>query len=711
MDTSNPLEVGTIIMGLFGGLAIFLYGMEQMTDALKLVAGSGMKNILARLTTNRFKAAFAGAFVTAIIQSSSVTTVIVVGFISAGLMSLSQSVGIILGANIGTTITAQIVAFKITKYALVMVAAGFAMLFFLKNEKMQHYGHMTMGLGLVFFGMELMSGATRPLRSYQPFIDLMQHMDNPLTGVLISAAFTGLIQSSSATTGVVIVLASQGFISLEAGIALIFGANIGTCVTALLATIGKPREAVQAAAVHILFNVLGVVLWFGFIDPLALLIRDISPTATHLEGMAKLAVETPRQIANAHTVFNIVNTLIFLGFTTPLAKLVQRLAPIEAKSKQEVERPRYLDDILLQTPDLAFDIVRMELGRLGASAVKMVSGALPPVLHGTQKDLDALEKMDNEVDQLHGALITYLGRLSQEQLTQKQSQQLYDYMAAANYIENIGDMIETNMVETGSERLNQNLHISDSTEEILSALHGRVCLAVEQSIEALVAFDKDKAKEVEDAKQEVNQLALEAEAHLAGRLTAEAPNRLQAFRIESEMVEYLKRVYYFAKRISKTILEEEMAYIKSETMITNGQKPIWFYNQSGAIPYRINKDEFQVLLITTRGRKHWIVPKGVIEQNLSAQDSAMQEAFEEAGVKGQISQEEMGEYQYNKWGGTCTVKIFALKVKEVLDVWPESNVRQRKWVSVDEAMEILDLPELQELVRSLPEKIDSEIYA
>ena len=711
MDTTNALEVGTIVIGLFGGLAIFLYGMEQMTDALKLVAGSGMKNLLARLTTNRFKAAFAGAFVTAIIQSSSVTTVIVVGFISAGLMSLSQSIGIIMGANIGTTVTAQIVAFKVTKYALVLVAVGFAMLFFLKNEKTQHYGHMIMGLGLVFFGMELMSGATRPLRSYQPFIALMQQMDNPVTGILISAAFTGLIQSSSATTGVIIVLASQGFVSLEAGIALVLGANIGTCVTAMLAAIGKPREAIQAAVVHVLFNILGVVIWFGFIGYLAQLMRVISPAASHLEGMARLAAETPRQIANAHTVFNIVNTFIFLGFTAPMGRLVQHLVPIRAEGESEAERPRYLDDILLQTPDLAFDIVRMELGRLGASALRMVSGALPPVLHGTQEDLDALEKMDNEVDRLHGALITYLGRLSQEHLTQKQSQQLYDYMAAANYIENIGDMIETNLVETGSERLRQDLHISDSTEEILSALHEKVCETVEQSIEALVSFNKNQAKEVEDAKPEINRLASEAEAHLANRLTAEAPNRLQAFRIESEMVEYLKRVYYFAKRISKTILEEEMAYVKSETMSSEGQKPSWFYSQSGAIPYRMQDDKLQVLLITTRGRKRWIVPKGVIEQNLSANDSAAQEAYEEAGVKGQVGHREMGEYQYQKWGGTCTVKVFPLEVEEVLDVWPESRVRQRKWVEVEEAIAMVDVPTLQDMIRMLPERIESEIYA
>ncbi|NNG12325.1 MAG: Na/Pi cotransporter family protein, partial [Halobacteria archaeon] len=216
-------------MALFGGLALFLFGMEQMADSLKAAAGERMKVILAKLTTNRFMGAATGAFVTAVIQSSSVTTVLVVGFITAGLMSMAQSIGIIMGANVGTTITAQIIAFKVTKFALVMVAIGFSMLFFSKQEKIKQYGGMLMGLGLVFFGMSVMSDAMKPLRSFQPFLDLMTSMENPLIGILVAAAFTGLIQSSSATTGIVIVMATQGFITLEAGIALAFGANIGTC--------------------------------------------------------------------------------------------------------------------------------------------------------------------------------------------------------------------------------------------------------------------------------------------------------------------------------------------------------------------------------------------------------------------------------------------------------------------------------------------------
>ena len=230
----NSLHVFTMIMGLFGGLALFLYGMEKMADALKAVAGERLKSVLAKLTTNRVTGALTGAFVTAIIQSSSVTTVLVVGFITAEVMSFSQAVGVIFGTNIGTTITAQIIAFKVTKYALLLISVGFGMLFIGNKERMKQYGAMAMGLGLIFFGMGVMSNAMKPLQSYQPFLDLMAHMDNPILGILTAACFTGLVQSSSATTGIVIVMASQGFITLTAGIALIFGANVGTCITALL---------------------------------------------------------------------------------------------------------------------------------------------------------------------------------------------------------------------------------------------------------------------------------------------------------------------------------------------------------------------------------------------------------------------------------------------------------------------------------------------
>ena len=552
-DTTQPLQVGTILVTLLGGLALFLYGMDQMANALKVVAGERMKAVLARLTTNRFTGVFAGAFVTSIIQSSSVTTVLVVGFISAGLMTLPQSIGVILGADIGTTITTQIVAFKVTKYALALVSIGFVLLFCFKSRKIRHYGHMIMGLGLIFFGMQLMSDGTYPLRDHQPFIDMMRRMDNPLLAILLAAVFTAVIQSSSATMGVVIVLASQGLITLEAGIALALGANIGTCVTAVLASIGKPRDAVRAAVLHVIFKVVGALIWLPFIGHLAWMATSISPTHAEVSGVARLAAETPRQIANAHTIFNVVNMLIFIWFTGPLVLLMRWLVPDRVETPHIFARPKFLTPILLQTPSAAMDAARKELGRLGARAVRMVHTALDTAVSGNEDDLLRMEQADNEVDQLHGEIVSYLGKLSGESLSAEQSDYLQELLAAANYIENVGDVIETNFVVVGRNRLRAGVRISDDTRAVLAAFHRKVCWSVDEAINALVEDDHERAMRVMDAKDEINQLTSAAEMHLARRLGADAPNRLAAFRLESEMIEYLKRMYYFAKRIAKIV--------------------------------------------------------------------------------------------------------------------------------------------------------------
>jgi phosphate:Na+ symporter len=388
----------------------------------------------------------------------------------------------------------------------------------------------------------------------------MHDLDNPLVGILIGTIFTGIIQSSSATMGVVIVLASQGFITLEAGIALALGANIGTCVTALLAAIGKPAEAVRAAVVHVLFKVAGVIIWFAFIGQLAAVVRSISPSAPQLTGTARLAAEAPRQIANAHTIFNVANTFIFIWFTEPLANLMHRLIPERVAIGKQPIRPRYLDENLLETPELALDRARLELGRLGEFTLRMVRRALPTVFQGSESDLEDLANMDDDVDRLHASIVAYLADLSQENLIRRYSEQLSDYMAVANYIENIGDMIQTNLVEAGSGRLKYNVIISAETRVLLSALHDKVIWAVETALEALDKSDQRLAEEVMAAKLSINLLADEAEGHLSHRLTADEPNRLNAFRIESEIVEYLKRVYYFAKRIAKVVADTDLVY-------------------------------------------------------------------------------------------------------------------------------------------------------
>jgi phosphate:Na+ symporter len=556
--TGSDIDWLNMGMKLLGGLALFLFGMEQMADALKAVAGERMKLILAKLTTNRFMGAATGAFVTAIIQSSSVTTVLVVGFITAGLMSTAQSIGVIMGANIGTTITAQIVAFKVTKFALLMVAGGFGMLFFSKQEKIKQYGGMLMGLGLVFFGMSVMSDAMNPLRSYQPFLDLMTRMENPLVGILVAAGFTALIQSSSATTAIVIVMATQGFITLEAGIALAFGANIGTCVTAMLAAIGKPRDAVRAAVVHVLFNVFGVLLWVGIIPQLAEFVTWLSPAHPGLSGTDRVAAETPRQIANAHTVFNIANTFIFIGFTSQFARLVEWLVPDKPIEEKVIAQPKYLDEELLETPSLALDRVRLEIGHMGKRISEMLERILPAVISGNLQTLKDIARIDDEVDILHGHIITYLGDISKKQLTEGQTRKLVGLMAAVNDLENVGDIIETDLVHLGNERLERNISISMATREVLTRLHDVVSKATIKAINATQENDQHAAQDVIGLKSDINLLMDSAATHEAMRLVVDEPGRLAAYTLEMDIIEKLKRIYYFAKRMAKAIMPEEV---------------------------------------------------------------------------------------------------------------------------------------------------------
>ena len=556
-DASQPIAIGQMTMELLGGLALFLFGIEQMTVALKAVAGDRMRGILAKLTSNRFTGALTGAFVTAIIQSSSVTTVLVVGFTTAGLMSFAQSIGVIMGANIGTTITAQIVAFKVTKAAMLMIAVGFGFLFFSKRDALRQYGGILMGLGLVFFGMSVMSDAMQPLRSYQPFLDLMQTMEAPAIGILVAAGFTALIQSSSATTAIVIVMAGQGFISLPAGIALAFGANIGTCVTALLAAIGKPREAVRAAATHVLFNVAGVLIWVAFIDYLAQFVTTISPAHSNVAGAQRAMAEVPRQIANAHTIFNIANTLIFISFTTLIARFVEWMIPDRPLNEEAIIRAKYLDDELLSTPSIALAQARLEIRHMGEQVKTMLHQVMPAIFEGTPAILNSIRDLDERVDVLHAQIVTYLGKVSREKLSEKQTKEFLQLMEAANDLENIGDVIETNLVGIGFSRNEKTVVVSAATQDILTEYHAVVLRAVEAAVEAVAENDRDAAKSVTGMKREIARIASSAAVHESKRLVANEPKRIEAYTLEIGITENLYRVYYYAKRMARNVGRKE----------------------------------------------------------------------------------------------------------------------------------------------------------
>jgi phosphate:Na+ symporter len=553
---TGPPEIAPLVFGLLGGLALFLFGLDQMTAALKAVAGNRLRFVLGRLTVNRLAGVATGAFVTSVIQSSSVTTVLVVSFISSGVMSLSQAVGVILGANIGTTITAQIIAFKVTKLALLMVAAGFGVTLLAQRESLRHHGTGIFALGLVFLGMNLMSEAMEPLRHYPPFVDWMVRMEHPALGILAGAIFTAVVQSSSATTGVIIAMASQGLLSLPAGIALAFGANVGTCVTAMLAAIDKPREAVRASVVHLLFNAVGVLIWIAFIDELASFVTSFSPKAGTLTGVDKLASETPRQIANAHTLFNVANALLFLPFAGLLARVVERLVPDRPLEQEDLIRARYLDEALIATPALALDQARREIFRLGEKVETMLAALPEPLLTGNADALRAVRELDRPVDRLYDQIVSYLGQVSQQRLSESQTETLLHLMGVANALESIGDVIETDLVGRGLARIDRQVQISAETQKLVNEFHQEVTRALHQTIQAVRDQDPALASAVVEMKPGMQALAERAARHQAGRLVAEAERRLPTYALEMDVIEDLRRIYYFAKRIAHDVLSD-----------------------------------------------------------------------------------------------------------------------------------------------------------
>ena len=553
----NTLHIFTMVMGLFGGLALFLYGMEKMAAALKVATGEQLKTILAKLTTNRVTGALTGAAVTAIIQSSSVTTVLVVGFITAGVMSFSQAVGVILGINVGTTITAQIIAFQITEYSLLLVAVGFAIVFIGSQDKAKQYGAMVMGLGLLFFGMGVMSDVMKPLRSYQPFLDLMTHMKNPILGILIAAAFTGLVQSSSATTGIVIVMASQGFITLPAGIALIFGANIGTCVTALLASIGKPKEAIRAAVVHIVFNIIGVVIWIGLINQLAQIVIWLSPVAQGVSGVEKLAAETPRQIANAHTIFNIANTIIFLPFAGLITRLVERL--VSDKTAVEVEPEAtpilttQLNPDLLAVPSLAIEQAQRQLVLMAQVVRGMLVDIMPAFMANDMRIIEDISRREDHVDHLDRETTSYLTQIAHSDLSLQHSERIIKLLHVTTDLEHTSDVIAESLVTLLIKKVEGKIEFSEEGRDELIGYHQLVLESYDRAIKAFENDDTALAQMVRGTKPELDQLERNYRQTHYNRLSRELQASVDSSHIHLDLVDYLRRINTYAESIAKMV--------------------------------------------------------------------------------------------------------------------------------------------------------------
>lgn len=553
-NTHNSIDWWKMGMWLAGGLALFLYGMDLMVKALLTVAGEQMKSLLAKLTTNRVMGAFTGAGVTAVIQSSSITSVLTVGFVSAGLMTVTQAAGVIMGANLGTTITAQIVAFKIQNFALLMIAVGFLMQFSGKLARTKALGHLTLGLGLIFFGMNLMSEGMAPLRNYEPFLTLMIQMENPILAIVVGMLFTALIQSSSATIGIVIVMAGSGLISLPAGIALAMGAHVGTTITAMLATVGKSRDALRTALIHLMFNLGAVLIWLPFIPYLA----EFAMMLTASEQV-NVAADMPRQIAHANTVLTLVALLIFLPFATLFVWLATKMVPVLEEEKDGLAfKAKHLDETFIDTPSVALQAVNIEIQDYQKKQAlfykRMVALISEPKIEKLSKELVNLQRFKSYQQEI----LSYLARTSQGTLSASEQKSYSELMLIVHIFESMRTAMEDHIISVLNRMAHDAIKPSATMLNLVGQLTNEVGKSMEKSLSALLDNDSDAALEVMGSEQKIEHLIGEALEHQLKRFE-KTEKRLEVFRFEMEVIEGFKQLYSLSKRLAHTELVKESA--------------------------------------------------------------------------------------------------------------------------------------------------------
>jgi phosphate:Na+ symporter len=539
-----PLETWSMTIGLVGGLALFLYGMDHLAGALKTLAGARLRRVLSGMTRNRFWAAVSGAVITGLVQSSSVTTVLVVGFVSAGLMPFAQSIAVIMGANMGSTLTAQIIAFRVDAIAPLFIAIGFAMTMLADRKRFTLIGKAVLGLGMLFFGMGMMSEAMEPLRSHGPFIDLMSQMNNPFLAMVVAAAFTALVQSSAATTGIVIVLAGQGLVPLESGIALIFGANIGTCVTALLVTLGKNRDAFRTALAHVLFNFVGVVIWLPFIDQLARFVEFITT------GRTPEMTDIAREIANAHTIFNVANVILMIGFVPWIARLIEKLVPAEVETEPRLSpEPKYVIHELSVAPAAALSLLRNEVVHMGDVVIDVVRRGRENLRNPTRAKLAKLAELDDGVDSLQDAIALFSATLRRSELLPNDVHRMQNELAVSNHLEAVSDLVSEEMVKLVGEWLDIRHMPSDENRQKMAELYEIAEDCLKQSMTAFSAEDLEAANRVLNRKAE---FADKLDTTLRKVSDEIGPRDLDVrrYRIEVAMVERINRLYERARRIA-----------------------------------------------------------------------------------------------------------------------------------------------------------------
>ena len=531
-----------VFISLFGGILLLLYGINLLNDGLQNAAGSKIRSLLRSLTSNRLTAVGAGAFITGLIQSSSATSVMLVGFVSAGLMSFRQTLAVILGADIGATLTVQLIAFHVYDYSVLLIGIGLSFFLFTKRTLARNVGQGILGFGFAFLSLKIMIDAMTPLQGNELFRQVFVALtDTPVVGIVLSAGVTALIHSSAATMGIALALATSGLIPLHAAIFIILGANIGTCATALIASLRAPAEARRVAWAHVLFKVLGVVLFLPFLGPFGHLVSFTTP-------------DIARQIANAHTLFNVIMAILFLPFIGLFSKLVVKLVPEKAEEKKF--GPMYLDDHVLATPSLALGQATREALRESDIVREMLIDAVKVFQSDDPAAISSIKNKDNLIDLLDRHIRLYLTRLSSH-LSESQSRRAMTVLEIARNLESIGDIIDRNIMPLAMKRISKGLTFSQEGMDEIISFHKKVLENFDTAIAAFASNDRDLADRVLRNKEELGIMERElVQAHL-DRLRKGFRESLDTSHIHLDIIGNLARINSLVTHIIYPIAEEK----------------------------------------------------------------------------------------------------------------------------------------------------------
>lgn len=534
------------ILMLLGGLALFLYGMQMMSSGLEMAAGNKMKQILEKLTSNRFKGVVVGAAITAVIQSSSATTVMVVGFVNSGLMTLNQAVWVIMGANIGTTITGQLIALDIGVIAPLIAFLGVACMMFVKNETMRHVSSIFAGLGVLFIGMDMMGNAMVPLQSSEMFIHFMTSFSNPLIGIAIGAVFTAVIQSSSASVGILQALAGTGMIPLSSAVYILFGQNIGTCITAVLAAVGTRTNAKRTTIIHLLFNIIGTVVFTG--------ICMVTPFIVWMEAWVHNPVS---QIANVHTIFNIVTTLLLLPFGNLMAKAAVRILPDSDKEEDSMKKLAYIMPFENNYPvghaAVVISQIEREVMRMLEKARKNVEAAFDAVLKGDTGALEELNEREDYIDYLNEEIGRYIVGLMSVEMSETDSRSINGYYRMISNIERVGDHA-VNIAEYTKSMKKWNVTLTEDTRTEVKKMKQeslRILEALDfsgrKSGEEILAQVSEKEKLIDDMQKKYLKRQI--------RRAKKGENKAEAGILFSEMLTDFERIGDYALNLAQLYRE------------------------------------------------------------------------------------------------------------------------------------------------------------